>query len=70
MAKVLHSDPVHVHEEHRRDERARDQTAVVLVVLDPIQDAVPRVWHEELADYEGIKRPSEDEGRSEYKEEA
>ena len=70
MAEVLHSDPVHVHKEHRRDGSAWYQTAVILVVLDPVQDAVACVRHEELANDEGVERPGENEGSRNNEEKA
>ena len=52
MSEVLHGDPVDIHEANGGHESARYQTAVVLIVFDPVEQFVASVGHEQFADDE------------------
>ena len=55
MTEVFHRDPIEVHKYQGCDHCARYQAAIILVIFDPIQDPIPRVWHKKLANDECIK---------------
>lgn len=60
MSEVFHGNPVDIHEKDCRHQATWDQAAVILIVFDFVQDAIPCVGHESLTDDKGVDTNGKD----------
>ncbi len=48
MPKILHCYPIEIGENDSADDSRRNETTVVLIILNPIENLVASIGHEEL----------------------